>query len=92
MADPNAKFESWYTFIHRPCAHEWQPVSMVFETQLLDDEGRVKIRQPALRDARCYVVCMKCLAHTYVQTHWPGYFIASPDVLLSEMEGDADDA
>ena len=48
--------------------HRWQPVSFRFETQLLDKDGRVQIRQPDLREGRVYVVCMECFTHTYVET------------------------
>jgi hypothetical protein len=55
------------------CEHSWQPVSMVFETQLLDDEGRVRIRQPDLKAGRVYLVCLACAQHTYMATNWTGY-------------------
>ena len=53
--------------------HRWQPVSFVFESQLLDREGRVLIRQPDLEGGRVYVVCMECRSHTYVATEWAGF-------------------
>lgn len=58
--------------------HQWQPVSFVFETQLLDGEGRVRIRQPNISEGRVYVVCMGCRSHTYVVTEWVGYFLGGP--------------
>jgi hypothetical protein len=64
--------------------HRWQPVSFVFETQLLDRDGRVLIRQPALDDGRVYVVCMNCHTHTYIVTEWAGYFLGGPPSLEGE--------
>ena len=55
-------------------AHEWQPISFVFETQLLDAEGRVIVRQPKTEKARVYCVCMKCHKHTYIETDWVGFY------------------
>lgn len=69
--------------------HRWQPLSFVFETQLLDDEGRVRIRQPDTREGRVYVVCMECCCHTYVVTEWVGYYLGGPPSLGDERE-DAD--
>lgn len=64
----------------RNCLHEWQPVSMVFESQLLDDDGRVIIRQPDLDKGRVYLVCLRCAQHTYMETSWVGYRMeGSPD-------------
>ena len=57
------------------CEHEWQPVSMVFETQLLDPDGRVMVRQPDLDRGRLYLVCLLCAQHTYMTTNWVGYFL-----------------
>lgn len=54
---------------------KWVPVSFVFETQLLDDRGRVQIRQPALEDGRVYCVCMGCHTHTYIVTKWLGGYL-----------------
>jgi hypothetical protein len=58
--------------------HEWQPLSFVFESQVLDPEGRVHIRQPDTDNARVYCVCMKCYTHTYITTEWIGHFIPGP--------------
>lgn len=58
--------------------HRWQPVSFRFETQLLDGSGRVVIRQPDLREARVYMVCLGCNTHTYVVTEWAGYYLGGP--------------
>lgn len=58
--------------------HRWQPVSFVFETQLLDKDGRVQIRQPDLTEGRVYCVCMECFAHTYIETEWAGYYLGGP--------------
>jgi hypothetical protein len=46
--------------------HRWQPLSFRFETQLLDGEGRIIIRQPDLHEANIYVVCMECNTWTYI--------------------------
>lgn len=67
--------------------HRWQPLSFVFETQLLDDQGRVQIRQPALHDGRVYVVCMECRCHTYVITEWAGFQLGGPPTLDEDEEG-----
>lgn len=58
--------------------HQWQPLSFVFETQLLDESGRVRIRQPGITEGRVYVVCMGCRSHSYVVTEWVGYFLGGP--------------
>lgn len=58
--------------------HRWQPLSFVFESQLLDKDGRVLIRQPDLEAGRVYVVCMECRSHTYVTTEWAGFRLYGP--------------
>ena len=58
--------------------HKWQPVSFVFETQLLDGGGRVYIRQPDLERGRVYCVCLGCFSHTYIETKWLGGYIDTP--------------
>ena len=60
------------------CAHDWVPLSFVFETQLLDKHGRVLIRQPHLDTGRVYCVCMGCHSHTYIETKWAGYYLDAP--------------
>lgn len=55
--------------------HKWQPVSFVFETQLLDSSGRVLIRQPDIEKARVYMVCLECRLHTYIETRWAGFYL-----------------
>lgn len=57
----------------RKCRHAWKPAGMVFETQLLDGDGRVIIRQPDLDTGRVYLVCLLCASHTYMSTSWTGY-------------------
>jgi hypothetical protein len=69
--------------------HHWQPVSFVFETQLLDDAGRVRVRQPDIKEGRVYVVCMACRTHTYVVTERAGYFLGGPDYSAIGMEDSA---
>jgi hypothetical protein len=54
---------------------KWIPLSFVFETQLLDPNGRVQIRQPNTDKGRVYCVCMGCHQHTYIETKWAGYYI-----------------
>ena len=54
------------------CEHVWEPVSMVFETQLLDAGGRVHIRQPDIQEGRVYFICRGCASHTYMTTQWLG--------------------
>jgi len=71
----------WSETIAGKCKHKWQPISFVFEGQLLDKDGRVLIRQPDLANGRVYCVCMKCCSHTYIETGWIGYYINSPDLL-----------
>jgi hypothetical protein len=58
--------------------HQWQPLSFVFETQMLDPQGRVIVRQPSIDEARVYAVCMPCRSHTYVVTAWVGYYLGYP--------------
>jgi hypothetical protein len=58
--------------------HQWQPLSFVFETQMLDGSGRVVVRQPDLDKGRVYVVCMPCRSHTYIETAWVGYYLGYP--------------
>jgi len=69
--------------------HNWQPVSFVFETQLLDSEGRVRVRQPDLKEGRVYVVCMACRTYTYVVTEWAGYYLGGPDYSAIGLEDSA---
>ena len=75
----------WYEEIAHKCKHKWQPLSFVFETQLLDPSGRVLIKAPDIASGRVYCVCMKCMSHTYVETGWVGYYIGSPDLLEEEV-------
>lgn len=57
----------------RDCSHNWTPVSFAFETQLLDSNGRVMVRQPDLELGRVYFICVGCASHTYMSTSWVGY-------------------
>lgn len=66
--------------------HDWQPLSFVFETQLLDRDGRVAVRQPDTDKGRVYCVCMRCHQHTYIVTKWVGFFL--PDPWLEQAEAD----
>lgn len=62
--------------------HVWEPCSFRFETQLLDPEGRVQIRQPDIEEARVYFICMKCRGWTYGVFNWVGYYLGDPDSVL----------
>jgi len=68
-------------------AHRWQPLSFVFETQLLDSDGRVRVRQPDLHEGRVYVVCMECRCHTYVTTEWAGFQLGGPPSVPESEHG-----
>jgi hypothetical protein len=72
------KREEWLKKVARDCQHEWQPLSFVFESRLIDKDGRPIIFQPGLEHARVYCVCMKCAGHTYIETHWIGSFLGEP--------------
>ena len=63
-------------------AHEWQVVSFRFETQLLDEVGRVRVRQPDMDEARVYFICHKCRGWTYGVYNWVGYYLGDPDTVL----------
>jgi hypothetical protein len=76
---------AWKEAVADQCLHTWQPVSFVFETQLLDNEGRVKIRQPDTYLAKVFCVCMACRAHTWVETRWIGYYLGGPEELYVEV-------
>lgn len=80
----------------RSCEHHWQPVSMVFESQLLDHEGRVLIRQPDIDHGRVYLVCLLCASHTYMTTRWAQFRLhgsedeVTPGVWRKEEDDDAE--
>ena len=63
----------------RKCDHDWQIAGMVFETQLLDEHGRVRVRQPDIDEGRVYLVCLRCASHTYQATEWVGYRLHGSD-------------
>lgn len=73
----------------RDCPHEWQPLSFAFETQLLDADGRVRVRQPDLNAGKVFFVCASCSSHTYMRTQWVGFQLYGsehrddPDVLTT---------
>ena len=56
----------------RDCDHVWESVSMAFETQLLDEHGSVRVRQPDIHEGRVYFICRGCASHTYMTTQWLG--------------------
>lgn len=67
--------------------HQWQPLSFRFESQLLDSDGRVLIRQPGIPEAQVYCVCMRCRGWTYVVTEWVGYYLGDPaDITIGRWE------
>lgn len=69
------------------CEHNWEPVSFRFESQMLDRQGRVLIRQPDIEEGRVYCVCMKCHQHTYIVTNFVGYYF----VLDEHMDEEGND-
>lgn len=48
------------------CKHHWQPTSFELMPGGIAAEGN-----------RCYVVCLKCGAATYIETWWVGYRLES---------------
>lgn len=72
------------------CEHWWEPVSMVFETQLLDEHGRVVVRQPDLQRARTYFICRKCASHTYMTTQWVGFRLHGSEDALADVASPSD--
>ena len=56
----------------RYCEHVWEPISMVFESQLLTEVGQVRVRQPDIHEGRVYFICRGCACHTYMTTQWLG--------------------
>lgn len=71
----------WYEEIRAKCKHRWKPLSFVFETQMLDSDGRVLCKQPDISSGRVYCVCMRCCSHTFIETGNVGYILNSPDLL-----------
>ena len=72
----------------RDCDHVWESVSMAFETQLLDEYGRVQVRQPDIHEGRVYFICRGCASHTYMTTQWLGVrMYGSEDALTHERPG-----
>ncbi|WP_010540392.1 hypothetical protein [Dietzia alimentaria] len=72
----------------RDCNHHWEPVSMVMETQLLDEYGRVQVRQPDIHEGRVYFICRGCACHTYMTTQWLGVrMYGSEDAIDQERRG-----
>lgn len=65
-------------------------MSFRFETQLLDDRGGVRIRQPDIEAARVYFICMKCNGWTYSVFDWVGYYLTDP-TMRDNPEEAADD-
>ena len=71
--------------------HNWKPTSFVMETQLLDERGRVKIRQPDPEKARVYCVCMTCCLHTYIETEWAGYYLNDRKSIEKIIKGEVEE-
>jgi hypothetical protein len=88
---PGDRQNTLWASIHSKCIHEWKPLSFVFETQLLDKDGRVLVRQPESNNAKVYCVCMKCCGYTFIETAWVGYYIDSPDLLEEELIEELDE-
>lgn len=78
METPDNQEKSKWDQIARNCKHNWQPISFVFESQLLGNEGRVLVKQPNCTAGKVYCVCMKCHSHSYVETVYVGYRLNSP--------------
>jgi len=72
----------------KDCAHVWEPAGMVFETQLLDEHGRVRVRQPDMDEGRCYFICRWCASHTYMTTQWIGFRMYGSEDAAVSWEGD----
>lgn len=79
MINSTAQMDQAEGFAKRStCKHKWQPLSFVFETEvLLSNAGGIRpmVRQPATEGGRVYCVCMKCASHTYIATQWIGYYL-----------------
>lgn len=76
----------WAQMVRR-CHHNWKPIQLALETEVLQVEGtaiRPVVRQPDLVSGRLWVVCMKCLAWSYYEVGWAGYYVSSPDLLEEE--------
>ncbi|MEO3856155.1 hypothetical protein [Acrocarpospora sp. B8E8] len=70
--------------------HVWQPLSFRFETQVLDERGRVEIRQPDLIDAHVYCLCWGCRSWTYVSADWVGFQLGGPEQVDPTLMTDDD--
>lgn len=72
----------------KDCDHHWEPISMVFETQLLDSHGGVIVRQPDISVGKTYFICRRCATHTYMTTQWVGYRLyGSEDAIPEDKRG-----
>jgi len=73
------------------CEHRWEAVSMTFDTELFEVDGRhirTRIRQPDIDEARCYFVCRRCASYTYMTTQWIGYRMYGSEDAAVRWEGD----
>jgi hypothetical protein len=73
------------------CPHTWEPTGMVFETDLLEVDGRyirTNIRLPDTDEAKCYFICRKCASYTYMTTQWIGYRMHGSEDAAVTWDGD----
>lgn len=73
------------------CQHQWEPVGLAFETELMEVDGRyirTAIRQPDLDEARCYFICRSCACHTYMTTQWVGFRLYGSEDAAVTWSGD----
>jgi hypothetical protein len=68
------------------CEHNWEITGMVFETQMLDERGRVIVRQPDMETAKTYFICRNCATHTYMTTEWIGYQLYGSEAALHDLK------
>ena len=75
----------------RDCDHIWEPVSLSFETELYEVDGRYirnHIRQPDLDEGRCWFICRRCACHTYMTTQYVGFRMYGSEDAAVTWEGD----
>lgn len=73
------------------CEHHWEPVSLAFETELYEVDGRYirsSIRQPDMDEARCYFICRRCACYTYMTAQWIGFRMYGSEDAAVRWEGD----
>ncbi|WP_373202654.1 helix-turn-helix transcriptional regulator [Mycobacterium marinum] len=75
----------------RDCEHHWEPVSLTFDTELYEIDGRyirVRIRQPDIDEARCYFICRRCACYTFMTTQFIGFRMYGSEDAAVCWEGD----